>query len=366
MSYSQRYTARVQISGSKSVSYPASQNGGTMSVSYSDFEDVNINLFVDTDSFDANVAGCNASVDILSGAVVAVNAAQCAEIEASADKVSTSIVDGFYGMIRSELSQQMTDFRNRFSAQQMQLMQLGKSIVACRDTMQGDYARISDRYRAIFQDLDKECYRRIFVLDQASFDLSKGALADIVSAPRLDEAGRTVSYALEIPGSHGAIVASRLRARIASMISAIADYAEQEHKLTARCESLSLSRPADERTMVYLPCIVVDRDALETGGNEKVAILADADSSSLSAKAEDIRRTAVDSCLQSDLGWAEMSESEKSELSMELARLIEAEAASLEEGESREIGERKLRTLQSLWDKAVPQSPVTNSNKRRA
>ena len=100
MSYSRSFTRTVAVhySGSKSVSYPASQNGGSMSVSYSGtaYEDVEVNIHVDTDPFDASEERCNDHVNGLTASVGVMNAAQCAAIAENADKVSQTIIDGFF------------------------------------------------------------------------------------------------------------------------------------------------------------------------------------------------------------------------------------------------------------------------------
>jgi len=166
-------------------------------------------------------------------------------------------------------------------------------MVGCREVMQGDYARISGRYRDIFVELDKECQRRIRALDKASFDLSKTALSGVVSGARLDSAGRAATYSQDIPGSSGTTVASRLRSRVAAMIAGIADYAEQERKLVARCESVSLPREVKGRSPAYLPCVVVERDALGGEGRERLALLPEGTSPNLASRAVKIEETVL-------------------------------------------------------------------------
>ena len=48
MSYTQRYSASVTVSGSKSVSYPSSEHGGSMTVYYQQTEPVNVTINVRT------------------------------------------------------------------------------------------------------------------------------------------------------------------------------------------------------------------------------------------------------------------------------------------------------------------------------
>lgn len=97
MSYSKKYHERIPVrySGSKTVSYPASQNGGSHTVYFDGitYEDINTYIDVDTQAFDRSVANCNVSVNTLTGAVVATEAAQIASIDANAKKVGGTIIE---------------------------------------------------------------------------------------------------------------------------------------------------------------------------------------------------------------------------------------------------------------------------------
>lgn len=95
MSYTRSFTKTIAVHYSGSVSYPASQSGGTTSYSGTAYETVTVNVNVDTDPFDASVAQCNTGVGMLTGSVVATEAAQVASIGEAAQKVGSTIVKGF-------------------------------------------------------------------------------------------------------------------------------------------------------------------------------------------------------------------------------------------------------------------------------
>jgi len=173
MSYTRKYHERIAVhySGSKTVSYPASQNGGSHTVYYEGtaYEDVNVNIDVDTNPFDRSVAGCNTSVNALTGAVVATEAAQIASIDANSKKVAGTIVDGFFENIRSEISQQIAELSSRLDSHLAHLHAMAKRCVEKQTQMQDDYQRIASRYLKIFEDLDNELSNRIHELDKPAF-----------------------------------------------------------------------------------------------------------------------------------------------------------------------------------------------------
>lgn len=173
MSYTRRFSKQISVHYSGSVSYPASQNGGSISYSGTAYETVNVNINVDTDPFDDSVARCNNTVNVLTGAVVATEAAQIASIDSNAKKVGRTIVDGFFKTIRSEISQQISELSSRLDATLIHLREMAKRCVEKQKQMEIDYNGISGRYLKIFGDLNKELSNRIYELDKPAFVFKK-------------------------------------------------------------------------------------------------------------------------------------------------------------------------------------------------
>jgi hypothetical protein len=169
MSYTRRYSEVVSKTVSVSYSYPASQSGGSGSTSVTVSIPVDVNIHVDTDPFDRSVDGCNQSVKVLTGAVVAAKTAQVASIHSNAQKVGKTIVDGFFKTIRSEISQQTMELRTKTDATLVHLRELAKRCVGKQTQMETDYNRISSRYVKIFEDLNNELENRVFELDKPAF-----------------------------------------------------------------------------------------------------------------------------------------------------------------------------------------------------
>ena len=177
MSYSRKFTRRVSCyySGSKTVSYPASEHGGSMTVSYSGtaYEDVCVDIHVNTVSFDNSVNDCNNHVNGLTASVGAMNIAQCASIEKNADKVSDSIINGFFHTIRTDLSVQKAELEQIIDARLILLRRQAETLREKQKTMADDYARTTARYQKLFNDLNNELSIRIHEVDQPVFDFVK-------------------------------------------------------------------------------------------------------------------------------------------------------------------------------------------------
>ena len=177
MSYSRSYSETVYkvVSDTVSYDYPASEKGGRGSV-YVEIEaqiPVDVNIFVDTSSFDRSVEHCGNNVDLLTGAVVATEVAEIASIKENSERVADTIIGGFFSYIRSEISQQIAELTQNIDAQLMHLKELMQSCRSKKNQMEGDFNRISGRYVKIFEDLNNELSNRIFELDKPTFVFKK-------------------------------------------------------------------------------------------------------------------------------------------------------------------------------------------------
>lgn len=173
MSYSRTYSGSVYYSGSVSVSYPASEHGGSTTAHYSGSVPVSVNLYVDTSPFDSSVRSCSASVNNLNGAVVAMNASQVASINKASENISSHVISGFFNMIKSELGQNMAALLAKFKAVFELLTENSARVEKQQLVMQDDYSRISGRYTKIFSDLDEELEKRVAALDKNVFEISR-------------------------------------------------------------------------------------------------------------------------------------------------------------------------------------------------
>jgi hypothetical protein len=177
MSYTRNYSETITVEGSKSetVSWGPSENGGskTVTIYYTEHVPVNVNVHVDTTPFDSSVNHCSNNVNILTGAVVATEVAEIASIDKNSKKVANTIIDGFFGYIRSEISQQIAELTQNIDAQMMHLKELMHSCRSKQIQMEGDYHRISGRYVKIFEDLNNELSNRIFEMDKPAFVFKK-------------------------------------------------------------------------------------------------------------------------------------------------------------------------------------------------
>lgn len=171
MSYSIRKKEKIRVRFDKTVSYPKSETGGTLNVSKEWDEEIEVNIEVDTTPFDNSISGCKTSVNGLTGSVGAMNAAQCLSIKQGADKISESLISGFFNSVRTDLGTQVSALKQRIESRLLLLNQQADMLKGKRQKMEQDYQRTAQRYQKIFDDLDHELSNRIHEIDQPVFQL---------------------------------------------------------------------------------------------------------------------------------------------------------------------------------------------------
>lgn len=195
MSYTRQVRKTIAVNYSGSVSYGPSQNGGTAHYSGTVYEDVVVNVNVDTDPFDDASSHCRTTVDGLTASVTATEAAQVASIKNNSRRVGKTLIDGFFKTVRSEISQQINELKNIVDATLLKLQSDARRCNDMQRQMEVDYNRKCDQYLRIFNELDNELRNRIQNLDQPTFtfrndvDSLNSRLTDSDMVPTVSVAG---------------------------------------------------------------------------------------------------------------------------------------------------------------------------------
>lgn len=263
MSYVRRYSEVV--SRTVTVSWGPSENGGSKSVTVD--IPVQVNIHVDTNPFDASVGRCNQNVNLLTSAVVATEAAQIASISKNSQKVAGTIVNGFFGYIRSEISQQITELVQKVDAHLLHLRELAKSCVAKQSQMEVDYHRISERYIKVFDDLNRELENRVYALNQPAFNFRNGCSAEL-------SGGTDLAASAAIAGAEGGqlqaiISASAAKKRAVDTIAKIEQFLWRQKHLQSTITRNMLGESA--AGVKYSPVCYFESGG-EKGAVEKTAI----------------------------------------------------------------------------------------------
>jgi hypothetical protein len=221
---------------------------------------VHFDITVDTKPFDKSVKENNAHIKLLTETVETAEAAQVAAKIKSAEDISDTVVKGFYGLIKSEINQQINEIKPRVESLLVELHHQRDACLSKKNQLTGDFERIAERYTKIFHELDKELVKRISLLDKAVIHVHE-TLTHRVSRTLSDAStGISTVFHQEESDLHARLFTPGARNRVISLLEHGKNYLQAEHTLTQQLrESLNTqSMPAvDEKfvPIIYLKSI---------------------------------------------------------------------------------------------------------------
>jgi hypothetical protein len=346
MSYSRTYSETISGVVSDTVYYPASEEGGEISVDLSWSEDVEIEIMVETDAFNGSVDSLRGHLDELTATVIATEEAHVLEKAESAGRIADSLNQGFNQLIRSEISQQMAGLKSRVDSLLLKLKGLGQACRRTQQTMQSDYQRITERYAQVFEELDHEAHRRVSTLDVAPISVSNELHEQVgrVFSSRL--CGIAAVTSAENARAQMKVVAAGVRAQTQRLLQRALAYLAQEVRMARAIESMTTgTSEVNKAATLTLPVLYMEADS-EQGPLRRAWLHAD-----IVPAIKDFNPKAADLFQQKDLPWRSMSESSRRQIEQFLLARVETIRSDQPERDGR-IRQNILR----LWKAQAPQT----------
>lgn len=344
MSYSRTY--HETVSGSKSVTvhydYPASENGGSSSETVTVDIDipVTIDIDVDTNEFDKSINFANRQVNLLTGSVVATEAAQIAAQIQSSENISNTIVDGFFGLIKSEINQQLTEIKPRVDALIMELLQHQEACGLKKKQLEGDFGRISERYAKIFFDLDKELRNRILLLNQSAVGVHATLTTRVHrSFSDISPAIATI-YNKEASNLQSMLFATGLKSRALALIDSSKNYLFSEKNLSAQLHQILTSVEIEKLVTRQIPVVYLESKN-QSNGNDVDII-----SSSQIPSLKESKTKLKDGFSNSGTKWKTIDSKSKEQINT----FLKLELSSQESNNQNRINPRVAQQIMQLWN----------------
>ncbi len=270
MSYTRSYSEVVSGSTTVRISYPSSESGGTVSETVTIDIPVNIQIHVDTSPFDEGIDSFKGHLNVLTGSVVATEAAQVAMVAHNATDISNHITSGFFGLIRSELTQQMAEYKSRSEALFLKLNDMKDACLFKISQMERDYARISERYTNLFNDLDNEIKNRINNLDSASFSIQEQVSKQ--SSRVFNGTLSTVAtvFSGENSQAQSKILASELRQRANQLLQNTHRFLLSDKRLSQAFRSMFTESQNTDSKFFYTPTLYLLVDDPDGKGHDEI------------------------------------------------------------------------------------------------
>lgn len=253
MSYTRSYSSSINVSGSVNVHYPASEHGGTTTVSYEETVPVTVNITVATTPFDNSISNAGKCVNGLTASVAAMNAANCAAIAKCSEQVSDSLINGFYNLIQSDISAKKAEESTAIQTKSALLLQHSKAVQDKHERMLADVEREKAKFGKIFNELDKELERRVTEVNGSAFKLGKKFREDIVVRPYLSSAAVTANQMESESNSKGSIAIAGLRQKVSVVLRNLSDSLHNNLKYRDTISNVLWDKSTDEKQQSYIP-----------------------------------------------------------------------------------------------------------------
>lgn len=227
MSYKKTFHDRISYSGTVTYSYPASEHGGTGTAHYSGSVPVDIGIEVDTDPFDEGVDHASQSLGTVAGLLSAAEVAQVAAIKASGERIAQTATRGFFALLSSDISAQISEFGSSLKASAGLMMEQALAIDRIHQQMEQDYHAIKARYARVFSDLDSELKRRIRELDAHCFKLKERCVDAVVNRPYVDNAAGVLVGTVDQHATAGKMQSARTKEHASEALDSLSDVCDQ-------------------------------------------------------------------------------------------------------------------------------------------
>lgn len=331
MSYVRHYSKRIFYSGS--VSYPASQNGG--SVSYSGEVPVYISVYVDTDNFDRGINRCNNSVKLLTSAVVATDAAQVESKKKASEKIGAAIVKGFFNYVGADLSQKIKELSSKCEALWGALTGHIDNCRSKKSQMQTDYNRICKRYIKVFEDLDNELVHRIEEMDKPVFDFANESQKVIDRTVDTDLLGISTISSTESIHLETILSCSHVKQEASNLIERSNEYLRNTYRLEHSIRDMLYYK--NSNAIIYIP-VMYSESTNSNGQKDEKIYFGD---SEYGLSGADEESNILSKFMSKDIHWGPMDPMDAEKIISYINSDIQANA----------VDDRVLRTMLDLLNK---------------
>ena len=252
-------TRTFYVSGS--VSYPASEHGG--STSYHD--SVTVTVDVDTNPLEASIDQCASEVGALRGSVDDAAARLVHQKKASATQIADTVIGGFFAYIRKRIQTEVTDLKNKIPTLLATIKNLAKQCSALRTNLENDYQRITSQYAKVFDDLENNLKTSLLGLDGPAFNIVEQANCIAFSAALQVSTTRAVLTGSELLSAENAIELSQVKRGVQKVVSESARNIMYNIKLGKQIENMLRRSDVSGEHRIYMPVVHMASSDIEAG-----------------------------------------------------------------------------------------------------
>ncbi|MDR0376080.1 MAG: hypothetical protein LBH85_10255 [Treponema sp.] len=216
---------------------------------------------VDTSPMASTVDSVKSHVRNVTAAVTAMEAAVIATERQSAQTICENVDNGFFIMVKSQISQKLVAAYTEMTTKQMTLFQLVKALDNVKRQMEADYHMISGRYAKLFHSLNKALETRIREIDRPAMQLAE--IRKLVFDKLKDESSTLFSSSGEVLSFEQTALSGKLKQKTRDALKTLSDSITESQSFNKNIDSILLpsehEAASDSR---YVPAIFSETESL--------------------------------------------------------------------------------------------------------
>ncbi len=304
-----------------------------------------IQVDVDTTPLAASVDNTRGHLNLVTGAVTTMEAAVIAAENEAAQTICKNVDNGFYILVKSQISQKAVAAYTEMASKQMTLLQLVKALDNVKRQMENDFYMITKRYTKLFQSLNKSLETRVKELDRPAMRLAE-IRKNMVFDKLKDDSSMLLSVSAESLPMAQTALSGKMKQKTQVAMQSLAGYVDESRSYSERVDSIltggeKISNSAD---LCYLPVVILETDSL-LNLDDKIESVFTAHTDVWQNSASIVSEI---SRVQPELKWTASSAEEKSFIRSDFISLCENEIT-----EERLFKEITRLFDESSWEKCV-------------
>ena len=303
----------------------------------------NLVFNVDTTPMALTIDTAKGHMNGVTGAVVAMQSAVIAAEKDCSNTICENVDNGFYMLIKSQISQKAVAALTEMESKQITLLQLRKALDKVEQQMEADFFMISKRYAKLFNSLNKALEIRVREIDRPAMQLAE-IRKSIVFDKLKDDSSMLFSVTNEALPVTQTALAGKLKQKTRDAMLTLSVSIDENASYNDKVESILLQREnetAGDSDYFYLPVVIAASDSL-INANDTIDAVYTAQSEILqnsNAIVSEISR------MQKELQWTNINSEDKNSIRREFAALCEKN--SLEKN----LSEKMLKLFdESTWE----------------
>ncbi len=302
-----------------------------------------LNFSVDTNPMAQTIDSVRGHVNGVTSAVVGMGEAIIATEREASQTICQNVDNGFYIMVKSQISQKAVAAYTEMSAKSMTLVQLAKALSNIQRQMESDYNMISSRYAKLFRSLNKALETRIRELDRPAMKLAE-IRKNIVFDRLKDDSSMLLSSSGEVIAVKETALSGKLKQKTKDTLETLEETVFEKESYTQRVESILVKQHNAENDLAYLPALFLATESLLNNEDiiESVFTVESSVFPNSTPIAGELSRVA------GNLMWKSVDKDERNAISNEFIKLCEDKISN------ERVSKEMMRLFgQSEWEEAV-------------